>query len=47
MEKGYYKWDITMKDMSISVAIHNKNGKGLLRNNKMFVAATKESRNPQ
>ena len=31
MEKGYYKWDMELSYYVKGVAIHNKNGKGLLR----------------
>ena len=31
MEKGYYKYPIVLSQTSDAVAIHNKNGKGLLQ----------------
>ncbi len=31
MEKGYYKFNIVYETYTNGVAIHNKNGKGLLR----------------
>ena len=34
MEKGYYRNDIESQAATIKVAIHNKNGKGLLQSGK-------------
>ncbi len=36
MEKGYYEFTKLITDFKTAVAIHNKNGKGLLLINEIF-----------
>ena len=47
MEKGYYKRVTWLSILSQKVAIHNKNGKGLLLGGNRRISLGRSSRNPQ
>ena len=47
MEKGYYLEKMGLKHKRYNVAIHNKNGKGLLRHYIKKQQKMKVCRNPQ